>query len=81
MAAATQPRFYEFQLALEQVMVPEGSKWLIERSCDIAQNFNNGVKGMIGEWAWFMGDDHAFVPDMLLRLLAHEVDVVVPPTS
>lgn len=29
-------------------------------------------------WVWIMGDDHAFFPDILIKLLAHDVDVVVP---
>ena len=79
-AAATQPRFYEFQLSLDVVGAPAGTKLHIERSCDITQNFNTGVKKMIGEWAWFLGDDHSFDPTLLMRLLTYNVDVVVPIT-
>ncbi len=79
-AAATMPRFYEFHLALDKVAAPIGTKHHIERSCDITQNFNGGVRTMIGDWAWFLGDDHAFGEDMLMRLLQHDVDVVVPIT-
>lgn len=79
-AAGTQPRFYEFALAMERLIVPRGTVFMLERSCDIAQNFNKGVRKMQGEWAWFMGDDHDFAPDTLLRLLDHNVDVVIPPT-
>ena len=79
-AAGIQPRYYEFQLSLDGVAAPVGTKLDIERSCDIAQNFNNGVKKMLGEWAWFLGDDHSFAPTLLMRLLQHEVDVVVPIT-
>lgn len=77
-AAAVQPRFYEFTGALDSLHTPVGSKLIVERSCDITQNFNNGLKKMIGEWAWFMGDDHRFDSDILMRLLEHDVDVVVP---
>lgn len=77
-AAGIQPRYYEFSLSLDAVGAPEGTKLHIERSCDIAQNFNNGVKKMTGEWAWFLGDDHSFSPTVLMRLLQHQVDVVVP---
>ena len=80
MAAATQPRFYEFQLSLDAVGAPQGTKLHLERSCDITQNFNSGVKKMIGEWAWFLGDDHSFDSTLLMRLLNHHVDVVVPIT-
>ena len=79
-AAAIQPRYYEFHLSLDGLAAPVGTKLHIERSCDITQNFNNGVKTMVGEWAWFLGDDHAFSTALLMRLLAHNVDVVVPIT-
>jgi hypothetical protein len=79
-AAGIQPRYYEFQLSLEGLGAPAGTKLHIERSCDIAQNFNNGVKKMIGDWVWFLGDDHSFSPALLLHFLKRDVDVVVPIT-
>jgi hypothetical protein len=79
-AAATQPRFYEFTQSLEHLIAPEGSKQMIVRSCDITQNFNDGIRKMTGEWVWFVGDDHAFEENILMRLLSHNVDVVVPIT-
>jgi hypothetical protein len=30
------------------------------------------------EWIWFIGDDHTFDPLLLINLLKHDVDVVVP---
>ncbi len=30
------------------------------------------------EYLWFMDDDHAFSPDILVKLLSHEKDLVVP---
>lgn len=78
LAAGVQPRFYEFQMSLDQLKTPVGTKLSIERSCDITQNFNNCVKKMIGDWVFFLGDDHSFAPDILFRLLDHNVDVVVP---
>ena len=80
LAAAMQPRFYEFQTAMERLRVPAGTRWLVERGCDITANFNDGVNRATGEWIWFMGDDHGFKDDILLNLLKHNVDVVIPPT-
>lgn len=80
-AAAMHPRYYEFTMSLAQVLAPEGSKELIVRSCDITQNFNDGIKKMTGEWVWFLGDDHSFDKGLLARLLARNVDIVVPITS
>ncbi len=77
-AAGATPRFYEFQMALDQVLAPAGTKLLIVRGCDITKNFNDGIKRMTGEWAWFLGDDHAFDRDVLMRLLAHQVEVIAP---
>lgn len=79
-AAAIQPRYYEFSLSLDALAAPVGTKLHIERSCDITQNFNNGIKKMVGEWVWLLGDDHSFSPNLLMRLLSHNVDVVVPIT-
>lgn len=79
-AAPLQPRYWEFSGALEQLYVPKGTKRFLARSCDVAGNFNRGIASMAREhqWAWILGDDHVFQPDMLMRLLAHDVDAVVP---
>ena len=79
-AAGIEPRVYEFLTSLMGVIVPLGTRLLIERSCDITQNFNQGVQKMTGEWVWFLGDDHAFSPHLLMRLLRFNQDVVVPIT-
>jgi hypothetical protein len=79
-AAAIQPRYYDFTLSLDELAAPVGTKLCIERSCDITQNFNNGIKKMVGDWVWFLGDDHSFAPDLLMRLLDFNVDIVVPIT-
>src|SRR3990167_7235154 len=80
LAAGLQPRHHEFLESLEHLLVPVGTTLQIVRSCDVAQNFNKGVRAMTGQWAWFLGDDHEFAPDTLLRLLDHQMDVVVPIT-
>lgn len=81
LAAGIQPRFYEFQQALDRLQVPAGTgPPIIRRSCDVAHNFNRAVRDMHGDWAWFLGDDHVFAPDILFTLLDHHVDVVVPIT-
>lgn len=76
--AAGQPRHHEFIESMENVLVPEGTTYQIIQSCDVAANFNKGIRRMTGQWVWFLGDDHAFAPDTLLRLLGHRMDVVVP---
>ena len=50
----------------------------IRMGVDICGSLNNMVRGLRGDWLWIMGDDHAFDPELLPQLLAHDVDVVVP---
>jgi hypothetical protein len=78
--SGAQPRFYEFTFSMERLKVPAGTRWLQERGCDITTNLNLGVRDATGDWVWFMGDDHKFNDDMLLKLLAWDKDVVIPPT-
>ena len=80
LAAGNQPRHHEFIESMARLEVPEGTTYQIVRSCDVAQNFNKGVQRMTGAWAWFVGDDHEFGEDTLLKLLDHQMDVVVPIT-
>lgn len=78
LASAAQPRFFEFAASMERLKVPAGTRYFIERGCDVTANFNAGLKKMEGAWAWFLGDDHKFDEETLLRFLDHDVDVVVP---
>lgn len=50
----------------------------IRMGVDVCGQLNNMIRGLNGDWLWIMGDDHMFEPDLLPRLLAHNVDVVVP---
>lgn len=77
-AASFQARWYEFSMALESLQVPYGTRLNLSRSCDIAHNFNQGVRKMEGAWCWFMGDDHDFHPHLLLSLLAKQQRIVMP---
>ena len=78
LASAAQPRFYEYNTSMEGLLVPKGTRYLIERGCSVVDNFNAGLRKATGDWVWFVGDDHSFAPDTLLKLLDHQVDVVVP---
>lgn len=48
----------------------------------IARGLNSAFQTMMdlphAQWVWVMGDDHTFDPDVILRLLDREVDVVAP---
>ena len=78
MGTAMTPRFYEFEDSLRDLMVPEGTIFNRRRSCDVAYNLNRAIDDMQGEFCLILGDDHAFAPDFLLKMLDHNVDVVVP---
>ena len=78
LASAAQPRFFEYNVSMERLKVPAGTRYLMERGCSVVDNFNNGLKKATGDWVWFLGDDHSFEDDTLLTLLDHRVDVVVP---
>ena len=80
LAAGNQPRHHEYIESMANLLVPQGTTYEIVRSCDVTQNFNKGVQRMTGAWAWFLGDDHEFGEDTLLRLLDRQMDVVVPIT-
>lgn len=48
----------------------------------IAKGINAGFQVVMDnpnlQWAWIMGDDHTYEPDIILKLLDREVDAIVP---
>lgn len=71
-------RYGAFEQSLENLLVPNGTKLLRIRGMSSAKSQNIGVHNRVGEWVWFIDDDHTFAPDILMRLLKHNVDVVAP---
>jgi hypothetical protein len=71
-------RYMEFYQCLERVEVPAGTRLTWGKSSDLAKQLNLACADLHGEWVWFLGDDHTFRPDTLLRLLAHGLPAVVP---
>lgn len=74
-------RFHQFTYDLMLLDVPDGTIPIMQRSSSIVQNMNMSVETMLktdAAWAWIIGDDHGIQRDTVLRLLAHDVDVVVP---
>ena len=71
-------RYTDFWVALHRTLKPDGTDFVSAQGADIVGNMNNMVAGMQGDWLFILGDDHVFRSDLLLRLLAHDVDVVVP---
>lgn len=73
-------RFLPFFDSLETTDAPAGTVLRRADSCNPAKNCNLLLSEMKGEWIWFQGDDHAWSPDLLTRLLDHEADAIVPLT-
>lgn len=55
---------------LEQLI---GGDWCGARNTLAQMTLDGGY-----DWLWFMDDDHAFSPDLLNRLLRHDLPLVVP---
>lgn len=73
-----QVRYAQFAIALMHQQLPEGTKLIWRPGVNVIANMNAMVEGVEGDWLWMIGDDHVFNPDLLGRLLEHDVDVVVP---
>ena len=77
-AAGDLSRYSAFTRSLTSLIVPPGTKTVWGVGSDICKNFNAALEQRVGAWVWIMGDDHVFAPDLLIRLLDHQVDVVSP---
>jgi hypothetical protein len=71
-------RYTAFTESLAGLETPDGSGILFQYGTDIPNGMSQLAQKMDGEWLFIMGDDHCFHPDLLMRLLDHNVDVVVP---
>lgn len=73
-------RFPRFMACLLRLMAHTPCTLAWNVGLDIAFNCNDALRRRDpwGEWVWVIGDDHTFEPDIIDRLWAHGVDVVVP---
>lgn len=75
-------RYAASMQALQSLKAPAGSVLLWNMGVLIARSINNGFADMMKNealhWAFIMGDDHTYDPDILLRLLDRNLDAVVP---
>lgn len=71
-------RYTAFSRSLTSLITPPGTKTVWGIGSDICKNFNAALDERVGEWVFIMGDDHVFAPDLLMRLLDRQVDVVSP---
>lgn len=74
-------RYSVFWSCMDHLMLPEGWKkehliggdWCGARNTLVQMALEGDY-----DYLWFMDDDHAFAPDILLKLLAHDKPLVVP---
>jgi hypothetical protein len=74
-------RYTLFFACLSQLHHPPNTAVRWAFGSDRIRGRNNLVRESLeagSEWLWFLDDDHAFAPDLLRRLLAHEVEIVTP---
>lgn len=73
-------RYSWFHQSSERLQLPPGSEKIYVTGLWVAQAVNEIIRSMSprSAWALLLADDHQFEPDMVLRLLAHEVDIVAP---
>lgn len=75
-------RYREFDYCVARIVAPQGSSFQYYLSVDVANNFNQMTRHMMKnpdfQWLWILGDDHVFNPDLLVKLLERNVDVVTP---
>lgn len=78
-AANDQARYSVFAASLTGLEKPEGTSIEWGLGSDTIRGRNKIVKAMLAdpenEWLLFIDDDHCFGPDLLTKLLAHDVDV------
>jgi len=77
------PRYNDYVLALIGVLnhhrYDANLAWIA--GVDITGGCNEACRKMLehdSDWLWLIGDDHVFEPNILQRMLAHNVDVLVP---
>ena len=71
-------RFTAFTESMSSLQTPPDTHVLWRYGSHIVNGMNYLADNMVGDWLWIMGDDHSFDPHLLMRLLDHRVDVVVP---
>lgn len=77
-------RFTSFNQCLVGLIthLPSGSSVYWSQGSSVPENHARAAEHMLAdenlEWLFVLGDDHVFEPELLPRLLSHNVDAVVP---
>jgi hypothetical protein len=71
-------RYHLFTTSLTMLDVPDNTDIAIHSSASVVENMNTICRHMPdhAEWLWIVGDDHTFPRNIVLKLLAHDVDIV-----
>ena len=75
-ASQDQARFHTFTQCYQRLETPEGWAHATHHCYDTAYGRNRLVQMAVGDYVFFLDDDVCFEPDILKRLLKHNVDVV-----
>jgi len=72
-------RYHAFTVCITSMKAPPNTslQWVLGSDRIIGRNklVKNAIRDG-AEWLFFLDDDHAFAPDILMRLLAHDKDIV-----
>lgn len=73
-------RHVEFAQSLSRLVTPLGTETVFPSHGSVGENLNRAFRELPADtqWVWLLADDHVFSPNLLMDLLAHDVDVVVP---
>lgn len=71
-------RFSQFGLCLGRLELPTGWELHGALNFDAAHASNWLAENFVGDRLLLLGDDHTFQPDLVHKLLRHDVDVVAP---
>lgn len=78
-------RYALFTVSLAATRQPDDSQLFITASASVTENLNFAIRQLRDNdaWLWIMGDDHVWMDDLLMQMLATlddhpEIDVLVP---
>lgn len=75
-------RYAKFMQDLNRLRVPQGSDLVWSAGPSVKRNIDRALTRVLREptaqWAWMIGDDHSFHPNIVLDLLDRKVDCVLP---
>jgi hypothetical protein len=73
-------RYAHFWVSAMSTATPPHCVFSPQLGVNIANNLNRAIQQATfdWQWVWILGDDHEWRPDLLLQLLARQVDLVAP---